>query len=128
MPQLTLRLLPDRLAVCRFDAGDAAPEWAARASGFTSVTRTVDELSVVCSEDAVPAGVKSEAGWSLFKIEGPFAFTQTGILVAAAAPLAEAGIPIFAISTFDTDYILVKREHAARSVEVLESAGHRLLI
>jgi uncharacterized protein len=128
VPHLTLSLLPDGLAICRLAPDDALPEWAANSHGFSSVTRTADELSVVCLEEAVPPEVRCEGGWSLFKIEGPFAFSQTGILSSAAAPLAQAGIPIFAISTFDTDYILVKREHVQRSVQVLQTAGHRLLL
>jgi hypothetical protein len=105
-------------------AGEKIPEWASSDGGFCSVTRTANELSIVCAENAVPHGVKCERAWPIFEIEGPFDFAATGILASAATPLAEAGVPIFAISTFDTDYVLVKQEHAENAVRTLESAGH----
>ena len=104
--------------------GETIPDWASSDEGFRSFTRTTDELSIVCAENAVPAGVKYERGWRVFRIEGPYDFAATGILVSAAAPLAEAGRPIFAISTFDTDYVLVKQEHVENAMRALESAGH----
>ena len=124
MAKLKLILMKDRLAICRLEAAETIPEWAPGESGLFSVTRTAGELSIVCAETAVPPGVKCERGWRMFEIEGPFDFAATGILVSAAAPLAEAGVPIFAISTFDTDYVLVKQEHAENAVRALESAGH----
>jgi hypothetical protein len=122
--QLKLILMKDRLAICRLKAAETVPDWASSDSGFFSVTRTAGELSIVCVESAVPPGVKCERAWRIFEIEGPFDFAATGILVSAAAPLAEAGVPIFAISTFDTDYVLVKQEHTENAVRALESAGH----
>lgn len=126
MPQLKLTLLKDRLAICRLMPGEAIPEWASSDGGFYSVTRTADELSIVCAENAVPPGIRCERGWRIFAIEGPFDFAATGVVVSAATPLARAGVPIFAISTFDTDYVLVKQEHAENAVRTLESAGHRV--
>jgi uncharacterized protein len=123
---LKLDLLPDRLAVCRL-AGDAGiPEWAGHGAGFYSVTRAPGELSVVCAEGAVPNGVKHDGGWRVFQIEGPFDFGVVGILVSAAAPLADAGVPIFAVSTFDTDYVLVKEDQVERAVLALENSGHQV--
>ena len=127
MAQLKLILMKDRLAICRLESAETIPEWASSDRGFYSLTRTAGELSIVCAENAVPAGVKSERGWRIFEIEGPFDFAATGILVSVAAPLAEAGVPIFAISTFDTDYVLVKQEHAENAVRALEAAGHRVM-
>ena len=124
MPQLNLILLKGRFAICRLLPDETAPEWASSGGGFYSVTRTGAELSIVCAENAVPPGVKCERAWRIFEIEGPFDFAATGILVSAARPLAEAGVPIFAISTFDTDYVLVKQVENA--VRALESAGHRV--
>jgi len=122
--QLNLILLKDRLAIRRLIADETIPEWASNSGGFHSVTRTADELSIVCEENVVPPDVKRERAWRIFKIEGPFDFAATGILVSAVAPLAKAGVPIFAISTFDTDYVLVKEERAEDAVRALESAGH----
>lgn len=117
-----LTILPDALAVCRL-AADDAPAWLP-SEGFVSVTRTAAELSVVCAEAAVPEGVRREGGWRAFVVEGPLDFGLTGILASIAAPLAEAGISIFAISTFDTDYVLVKAEKLHAAAEALEHTGH----
>jgi hypothetical protein len=124
-PALTLSLLPDTLAVCRLSADAAVPVWAWTGEP-ASVTRTRDELSVVCRADAVPEGVRRESGWRCLMVEGPLDFALTGILAAITAPLAEAGIPLFAVSTFDTDYLLVKADQFRRAMDVLRGAGHRV--
>ena len=124
-PLLTLTLLEVRLAVCSLDADAEVPRWATAASPF-SVTRTADELSVVCPEGLVPDGVRCEKGWHVFELEGPFEFTEVGILSAVAAPLAEAGVGIFAVSTFDTDYVLVKEERLGAAVAALRGRGHEV--
>jgi uncharacterized protein len=118
-----LDLLPGRLAVCRLAAGEAAPAWAA-GGVFSSITRTARELSVVCAEGLVPVDTKCETGWRIFQVEGPLDFSLTGILAGIAGPLADAGVSIFAISTFDTDYVMVKEENVARAVDALRAAGH----
>ncbi len=122
---LTLSLLPDRYAICRLDPDAAVPAWAG-AIGFISVTRTRDELSIVCPEANVPEGIKSDRGWRCFKVEGPLDLSLTGVLASLANPLADARINIFALSTFDTDYLLVKQERVLQAAEVLRQAGHRL--
>src|SRR6476659_2514424 len=104
-PTLTLSILPDTFAVCRLAPGTAIPSWATNGP-FASITRTADELSIVCPESSVPDGVQHESDWSCIKIEGPLDFALTGILVSVAAPLAHVGISIFAISTYDTDYLM----------------------
>lgn len=123
--KLTLTLSSDRLAVCRLDAGAAVPAWAVK-SAFFSITRTGDELSIVCREDDAPsdAAFKIERGWRAFKIEGPLDFGLTGVLVAIAKPLADAGIPIFALSTYDTDYVLVKHDRVQPAITTLARADH----
>ncbi len=103
------------------------PPWAFRESGFCSVTRTSDELSIVCTEEAIPREVEAERGWVCLKLAGPFAFTQTGILSSFLAPLAESGIGIFAVSTFDTDYVLIKEENWGVASSALREAGHELI-
>ena len=119
---LTLRVLPGRLAVCRLPPDAALPAWA-QAGALVAVTRTAGELSVVCGEDAVPAGVQSERGWRALAVVGPLDFALTGILAALAGPLAEAGIAIFALSTYDTDHVLVKERTLDQAVAVLRQAG-----
>ena len=121
---MQLTLLPSRFAVCRLAATAAWPNWPR--GDLVSVTRTREELSVVCDEVSVPAGVRSEVGWRALQVAGPLEFTQTGVLSALAAPLAAAKTSIFAVSTFDTDYLLVKETHLQEAVRVLEAAGHRV--
>jgi hypothetical protein len=89
------------------------------------VTRTADELSIVCPARQVPAEVQHEDDWTCLKLEGPFPFSETGVLVSFVQPLSARAIPIFAISTFDTDYVLVKEAWVERTLEALREAGHR---
>jgi hypothetical protein len=123
MASVTLNLLPGEYAICRLDPDAADPTWA-RESRVSVIARTAEELSVLCSAERVPAGVKCESGWRMFKFQGPFAFTQTGILSAVLDPLAQARIGILAVSTFDTDYVLVKETELARAKDVLVEARH----
>ena len=120
-PPRALRLLPGRFAVCRFEPHDPLPAWALHdESTFWSLTRTPDELSLVCDEDALPPSVaRVEPGWRAFRVEGPIPFAETGVLAALAAPLAAASIPLFALSTFDTDVVLVKEGDLERAIAAL---------
>jgi hypothetical protein len=124
--KLRFRQLGGSFAVCRLPADSAIPELSST-SGFTSVTRTGGELSIVCDANVAPRNAKCEAPWVCFGLEGPFPFALTGILASFIDPLAAAGVPIFAVATFDTDYVLVKEEHAARALEALLAAGHKLI-
>ncbi len=123
---LTLSLLPEKLAICRLDPDADVPTWTS-GSRFLSITRTDDELSVVCAEAGVPEEVKSDRGWRCLKVAGPLDLSLTGVLASLANPLAEGHINIFAISTYDTDYLLVKEESLPRSIDVLTQAGHRVV-
>ena len=95
-------------------------------TGFTSVTRTADELSVVCASHAVAGGDQVEPGWVSLQLVGPFPFSLTGILAAVLVPLADAGVGIFALSTFDTDHVLVKGDQLDAAIAALEAAGHEV--
>lgn len=123
--RLTLFLIEGRFAVCQLPPGEEVPAWSA-GGAFTSVIRTRDELSVVCAEGVVPAGTECEGGWRIFQIEGPLDFGLTGILASVAAPLAAAGVSIFALSTFNTDYVMVKAESMETAIAALTAAGHRV--
>lgn len=112
---------PGSWAIVRLGPDDAVPEWAAGAT-FSSLTRTRDELSIVCPESAVPGSVPREGEWAMLKLAGPFPFNAVGVLSSIASPLARAGIPIVAIGTWDTDYVLVKRAELGRALEALEEA------
>ena len=118
----------ERLAVCRLASDARIPGWALE-GGFFCVVRTLDELSMVCAEDIctedrVSDGAPVERGWLALKLEGPFPFSMTGVLASFVEPLAAAQVPIFAISTFDTDYVLIKRKDLERAVRALAAAGH----
>jgi uncharacterized protein len=120
---LKYRVLAERLAVCRLASDAPFPSWAL-AGEFFGVVRTHDEVSIVCSENRVPQGILAEGGWTAIKLEGPFPFSMTGVLASFLQPLAIAQISIFAISTFDTDYVLIKREIVEQAVAALNAAGH----
>jgi hypothetical protein len=121
-----LQLLPGNFAVCRLPASEPVPAWAA-STVFSSITRTADELSIICPSGRVPAGVKHDPGWRLLKFQGPFAFNAVGVLASVATPLAAAGVSILAVATFDTDYVLVQSGQLDSAAQALKSAGHTLL-
>ena len=121
--RLELLILDEHLAVCRLDRGNGVPSWAT-SGDFFSVTRTPEELSFVCQESIIPEGVRAEKGWRVLRVVGTFEFSMVGILASLATPLAEAGIGLFALSTFDTDYLLVKEENLGSAVEALRAYGH----
>jgi hypothetical protein len=120
-----LTLLPERFAISRLATDAPVPAWATHGS-FFSVTRTGDELSVVCELSYVPAGVESQPGWRVFKVQGPFVLSEIGVLSALAAPLAKAKLSLFAVSTFDTDYLLVAAATLSAAIAALEQAGHTI--
>ncbi|HET9306804.1 MAG TPA: ACT domain-containing protein [Candidatus Sulfotelmatobacter sp.] len=121
--QLKFRLLPGPYAIVRLAHNAPVPEWALKGD-FTSVTCTLDELSIVCATENLPPDVQSPHRWICLKLEGPFPFSQTGVLLSFIEPLSTNGIPIFAISTYDTDYVLIQEEFAGASLNVLQEAGH----
>jgi hypothetical protein len=126
MMSLTFRQLPDRYVVCRLAPDAPMPTWIPKGS-LVSITRTQDELSIVCPEPVTPPNVKCETGWTALKLEGPFPFTLTGVLSSFLVPLAENKIPIVAVSTFDTDYVFIKLDNLEAAVDALQKAGHQLI-
>src|SRR6266849_16565 len=123
--RLKFRWLHGPYAVVRLAPEAAIPEWATKGD-FTSVTRTADELSIVCPAGNLPPGVHSPHHWACYKLEGPFAFSQTGVLLSFIEPLSDNGIPIFAVSTYETDYVLVQEEFVGATQQALDAAGHEL--
>jgi uncharacterized protein len=124
---LTLTVLPDRYAICRLDATAAIPDWAG-GDDFLSISRTRDELSIVCLERNLPSGIDCARGWRVLKCEGPLDYTLTGIMASLAEPLADAGVPIFPIATHDTDYVLIKEPQLELAVHALTSYGHAVRV
>ena len=124
-PQLSLIVVDGALAICKLPADAAIPAWA-MAGGFCSITRTPDELSVVCRQEAVPGHINCTRDWRCLRVAGTVPFSAVGVLASLTAPLADAGISVFAISTFDTDYLLVKEQDLATAVDVLRGQGHTL--
>ena len=124
-PRLTLTLLDGGFAICRLPADEPIPAWARRGA-LTSITLTVDELSIVCAADDVPDHVNADPGWRALQVAGPLPLDVPGVLAALAGPLADAGIPIFAVSTFDTDYLLVGSDRLDDTRAALGAAGHTL--
>lgn len=124
--RLKFRHLEGTWAVCQLGAEDQIPDWAGRGR-FVSITRTPEELSVVCPALHVPEGIRAQAGWACLQLAGPFDFALTGILASFVQPLAEAGVPIFALSTFDTDWVLIPEQHLERAFAALDAAGHEMI-
>src|SRR5262245_36448673 len=117
--ELNLLLLPHHLAICRFAGTSRLPKWAQSGTAFLSVTRTPDELSIVIDQDAVPDEIECLRGYRAFRIAGTIDPLQVGVLKSIATPLADANVPIFAISTRDTDYVLVRESDVDRSLGAL---------
>lgn len=114
-------------AIVQLAANAPVPAWA-HDHEFVSITRTSDETSIICPAGAVPADVEAERGWVLLKLRGLFPFSQVGIFASVAGPLAEAGIPLLALGTFNTDYFLVKQEQLPLALAALTTAGHHVSV
>jgi hypothetical protein len=123
---MNLIILEKDFTVCRLSSESVFPQWA-MISSFLSISRTVSELSIVCESSLVPGNVKSETGWRILKVEGTLDFGLTGILASIINPLALARISIFAVSTFDTDYVLVKQDLLALACDALRANGFKII-
>jgi hypothetical protein len=124
--KLSLEILPGRMAVCRFEPTAPLPDSIAEA-GFYSLTRTEAELTIVCPEAHLAPGITSEAGWRCFKVRGLLDFSEIGIIFSVTRPLAENGVAVFVISTFNTDYFMVKENDLAKAIDALTADGHQVL-
>jgi hypothetical protein len=120
---MQLRVLPDGYAVVRLDPGSELPGWVDRGP-FRSVTRTDNEVSVVCRDRDVPDGESAERGWRVLEVKGPLDFSLSGVVASLVVPLAAERIPIFVISTFETDYVLVRGSDLDEASRALTAAGH----
>jgi hypothetical protein len=121
--KLALSVLPKTFVICKLPADAPVPTWATQGK-FFSITRTSEELTVVADADVVPENVRGDINWRGVKAHGPFAFSEVGVLAALVAPLAKAGISVFALSTFDTDYLFTGETQLQAAVAALRKAGH----
>lgn len=126
LPVLALQVLPETLAICRLAPDAALPSWASKASRFITISRTPEELSITAVQDLVPAGVRCECDYRALRVRGTLPLDLIGVLAAIAEPLAQAGLTIFAISTFETDYVLVRAVDLEIAARALERAGHQV--
>ena len=120
-----LLLGSETLSICRLEKNAPIPEWALTGE-FFSITRTAEELSVVCPQNQVPPGVQKQDGWKVLQVEGPLDFSLTGVLASLTGPLAKEGISVFAISTYDTDYLLVKQELLEKAIDILTKREYQV--
>jgi len=123
---MKLELLLNHFCVVQLDANSAIPSWLKSQSDFWSITKTKDELSIVCLEKEIPDNLKCEKGWRILKVNGPLDFGMTGVLSSLLSPLAESKISVFTISTFDTDYILIKSNVLPAAIKVLQQNNHSI--
>lgn len=124
-PQLTLVILRETFAICRLDKDAPIPDWAFQGGPF-SITRTEDELSIVCPQINVPKGIVCNQGWSCLKVKGPLDLSLTGIISSIATTLEAEGMSLFSISTYDTDYVMVKEKDLEKAILALTEAGQKI--
>jgi hypothetical protein len=124
---LTLTLLPAPLALCRLSPNEPMPTWAVQANTFMCISRTPTELSIVADEEVVPHEFKADRGYRALRVEGPLPPNLVGIFAAIAEPLAAAGVPIFPIATYDTDYVLLRESEVTKAVSALRAVGHSVI-
>lgn len=124
--KLKLSLLKDFYGICKLPCDSSIPDWAQKGSLY-SITRTEKELTIVCPQGSIPMDIEYDGNWRGFRIDGSFDFSQIGVISCLAGPLARAGISIYVISTYDTDYVLVKEKNVEQAVTVLTDEGHLII-
>ncbi len=119
--KFTLIILPEKIGICYFNKNSPLPSWALEKTNFTSITRTMDELSITLPQEKIPGGVLAERDWRAFKLEGDLELASIGVIASLTKPLAEAGISVFNVSTYETNYVLVEEKNLARAKKVLDA-------
>ena len=123
--QLQLSLLKDKYGICTLPNTAPIPDWALTQS-LASITRTEKELTIVCRREILPSQYQSDLNWRCFKIDGSFDLNQIGVIASISSPLADAGISIYVISTYDTDYFLIQEQNLEQTISVLSDIGHNI--
>ena len=123
---MKVSLLEETYGVCRLPSNTRIPEWTERQTKqtFLSITQTSEELSIVCPMQWIPSGVQCERDWKCIKIIGPLDFNQIGVISSMSGALAQHSIPLFVISTYDTDYLFVKEDNIVKTKQILEQNKH----
>ena len=124
--QLQLSLLKDKYGICTLPNTAPIPDWALTQS-LASITRTEKELTIVCRLEILPSQYQSDLKWRCFKIDGSFDLNQIGVISSISSPLADAGISIYVISTYDTDYFLIQEQNLEKTISVLSNSGHYII-
>lgn len=120
-------MLPGTYAICRLDPNRPPPAYPPPGPDLVSVTFTQREISVVCPEEQTPSGARTEAGWRVLEVAGPLDLALTGVMASLIGPLSDAGVSVFAVSTYDTDFLLVRGEQVGHAARCLRHAGHRVV-
>lgn len=123
MKRLVVDLAPEEYTITRL-ANGTRPQ--IEATGLVSITSTPAGVSVLCPSDAAPPSEDTRPGWRLLTVQGPLEFDLTGVMAALAGELAAAGVTLLAVSTYDTDHVLVKTTDLTRAVKALREAGHEV--
>jgi hypothetical protein len=121
----TLFLLHEQFAIARLPPEGALPAWVD--GSLSSVTRTPEELSILCPAERVFSEIDAEPGWRGLRVAGTLDFSEVGVMASLSGPLAEAGVSVFVISTYDTDYLFVRGDSLAEAVRALRQAGHHVM-
>ena len=124
--QISLQRQEGAYSVARLDPGEPVPDWA-EGAGFASITRTDDELSIICLDERIPSGAKAARGWVCYKFMGPFAFEAAGVILTVIRPLSENGIGVLVVSSFDGDIIFIRSSDTKAAEDLVQQAGHRLV-
>jgi hypothetical protein len=123
--RLQLTLLKEMFGICRYENTAPIPDWASDAP-MCSITRTKKELTIVCPQNIIPAESDCSGQWRCFRIDGSFELDETGVIASVSVPLAEAGISIYVVSTYDTDYFLIRDCAIENAIAVLTDMGHKI--
>ena len=123
---MTLSWLPNRFVIARLKSGDPIPS-TAFTGDFFSITKSPEEISVVCEEGRLDPTIRAETGWLAIKVAGPMSLSSVGVLASLVKPLADEGVSVFAISTFDTDYLLIQEKIATKTQSILQGEGHKFI-
>jgi Uncharacterized conserved protein len=126
-PIFSLDILPGSVAICQLRSRAAFPKWIHRATEFLNITRTPDELTIICDESIVPSDALAERGYRVLRVKGPLPFDMVGVTAALTSPLATAGVPVIPLATYDTDYLLVHSRHLDHARWALEAVGHSVI-